>query len=110
MLHRLKWNVVAFELASDQVGDDLGIGLALEDEALVFKLAPQGRMVFDHSVMHDRHGRSPTPAAHMRMGIAIRRRPVRGPSGMADPAVAGKRLLLEHLFQRPDPAGTLANG
>ncbi len=35
----------------------------------------------------------------MWMGIAHRRRAMRGPAGVGDADIAGKRVLVEHLFQ-----------
>ena len=65
--------LLALELEGDQVGDDLGIGLALEDESLALELASQRHMVFDHSVVHDGHG-----------GAALACR--RGEDGRCDPS------------------------
>ncbi len=40
------------------------------------------------------------------MGVAIRRRTVSGPSGVADPALAGHWVLLEEFLQGAYPSGT----
>ena len=106
-LDRLERLVEPFQLAGDQVRDDLRVGLALEDEPLRLQLAPQHRVVLDHAIVHDGHARSRAAAAEVRMGVAVRRRAVGRPSRVADPALAGQGALLELLLQRANPAGTL---
>src|SRR3954449_5364510 len=91
------------------MGDDLGIGLAGEVEPLDFQLAPQGRVILDHAVMHHRDARSPVAAAEVRVGIAVARRSVRRPAGVADPAVAPRWLDIERFFQDSYPPGALTH-
>ncbi len=107
LLHGLERLAGPFQLAGDQVGDDLGIGLALEDETLRLEFPPQHRVVFDHPIVHDRDSVTIATAAQVRMGIAIGGRSVRCPARMADPASTRQGMLLEHLFQDPYPAGAL---
>jgi hypothetical protein len=105
--HGLEWLAGSFQFAADQVRDDLGIGLALEDETLCGEFPPQHRMVFDHPVVHDRDSVTFAAAAQMGVGVAIGGRSVRGPARMADSALTCQGLLLEQLFQHPHPAGAL---
>ena len=77
---------VAFVIQVQQVDDDLGVGLALELEALFLELFPQRGVVLDDAVMYD--GKL-VIVAHMGMGVHIGGFPVGGPSGMADAGRAG---------------------
>ena len=47
--------VAAIEMAGDQLGDDLGVGGALEDDAFGLKLALEGGVVLDDAVVDDGH-------------------------------------------------------
>jgi len=107
LLHGLEWLAGPFQLAGDQVRDDLGIGLAIEDETLRGEFPPQHRMVFDHPIVHDRDSMTIAAAAQVGVGIGISGRSMRGPARMADSALTCQGLLLEHLFQDPHPAGAL---
>ena len=90
------------------MGNNLGIGLALEHKALRLEFSAQPGVVLDHAVVH--HGRRlrTRAAAWVRMGIAIARRAVSGPPRVTDPAGAGPWLAIEQLFERPHPSGALA--
>ena len=63
-------------------------------------------VVFDHPVVHDGHGGLSLPAAQVRVGVAIGRRPVGGPPRVADSTMTAERTQSEHLFQGPDTPGT----
>src|SRR5262249_29248317 len=91
-LDRAEEAVIRLQLARDQVSDDLRIGLAGEYEPLMLQLAPQQGVILDHSVVHHGHAETTRAAAQMRVGVAVVRRPVRRPAGMADAAGAGCRL------------------
>ena len=80
--------------AGDEVGDDLGVGLALKLEALLLELFAQLAEILDDAVVHDGH-----PVAGMRMGIGLVRLAVGCPAGMADAGGAGERVLLEPALQ-----------
>ena len=80
--------------AGDEVGDDLGVGLALELEALLFELFAQLAEVLDDAVVDDRH-----PVAGVRMRVGLVRLAVGCPAGMADAGGAGERVLLEPPLQ-----------
>ena len=62
-LKRIEKVAARFQLASDQVGDDLGIGFALEHEALRLELSAQPGVVLDHAVVHHGHGGGARAAA-----------------------------------------------
>ncbi len=105
-LHGREQIVGRLQLAHDQVGDDLGVGLAGEDESLRFEVAAEGRVVLDHPVVDDRHADRPGTPSQMRVGIPLGGRPVCRPSRVADPASARRRLALEQFLQGAHPAGS----
>jgi hypothetical protein len=72
------------------VGDDLGVGLAGEGEAVALELGAEGGVVLDDAVVDDRDRGA--AAAEVGMGVAVGRRPVGGPPGVADAAGAAGRL------------------
>ena len=85
----------------DQVGDDLGVGLAFEHIALGLQLGAQFVMVLDDAVVHQ----GDTITREMRVGVVDRRYTVGGPTGVGD---AGARLhiVLRDLHpQLGHPAG-----
>ncbi len=96
-----------FQLAGDQVGDDLGVGLAGEGEALGLELAPEYRVVLDDAVVHHGHRGRAASAAEVRVRIAVGGRPVGRPSRVADPATPRRRLGLEQLLERAHPPRAL---
>ena len=80
----------------DQVGDDLGVGLAQEDVALGLQLAAQLFVVLDDAVVH--HGQATGlggggvgtgAVGEVRVGVVHRGRAVRGPAGVGDAQSAG---------------------
>jgi hypothetical protein len=82
---------VAVVEAVDQVGDDLGVGLALEHVALGFERGAQRLVVFDDAVVHQRDAAGARAlrigagaVAEMRVGVVHRRRAVRGPARVGD--------------------------
>ena len=106
-LHGLEQVVGRLQLARDQVGDDLGIGLAGEDEPLRLEFAAQRSMILDHPVMNHGDADRPAATAQMRVGIPLVGRTMRRPSRVADPASARSRLAVEQFLQEPHPAGFL---
>src|SRR5437879_9992606 len=49
------------QMVGDEVGNDLGVGVAVEDYAFILELALEGRIVFDDPVVD--HGDLPIAAA-----------------------------------------------
>ncbi len=97
---------IAVEMAGDQVGDDLGIGVAVEDDALLLQLGLEGGVVLDDAVVDDDDA---AVAADVRMGVAVGRGAVGGPARVADADAAGGRLLRQVVGQVGDAAGLLAD-
>ena len=95
--------VARFQLARDQVSDDFGVGLTVENESQRCQLAAQRGVILDHAVVDDGHGGRIATAADVRMGIAVRRRSMSRPPRMADPAGSRSALALERFLQHPDP-------
>ena len=82
----------AVEAAGDQVGDDLGVGVAVEDDALLLKLPFQSGIVLDDAVVDDGDD---AVAADVRVGVAVVGGAVRGPARVADAGRAGCRVLFQ---------------
>ena len=106
--HRLGRRHAAVEIGGDQVGDDFGVGLGGEPGAGRYQFLAQFAEVLDDAVMDQRH-----PLGGVRVGIALGRRAVGRPAGVADAGVAGERLLGELGFQVAQlalraPAGQVA--
>ncbi len=97
---------VAVQAAGDQVGDDLGVGVAVEDEALVLELPLEGGVVLDDAVVDDGHD---AVAAEVGVGVAVVGGAVRGPARMADAGRAGGRVLFQVGGQAGDAAGPLVD-
>ena len=74
------------ELAGDEVGDDLGIGVAGEGGAFGGQFLLQLAIILDDAVMHDRD-----VVGHVGMGVRLRRLAVGRPSCMADAGLAEQR-------------------
>ena len=70
-----------------QMGDDLGVGLALEPALLGQQFGLQLLVVLDDAVMHHGH-----PVGRVRVGVVLGRAAVGRPAGMADADRAGQRL------------------
>ena len=87
------------------MGHHLRVRIAFKLEALSLKLFPQLGVVFNDTVMDDG---DLLIVAHMGMGIDIRRLPVGGPTGVANPGAAGEGgAVLGFLHQVLDPAAGL---
>ena len=69
----------ALDLARDEMGDDLGVGLALELAALGDQLVAQRLEILDDAVVDQRHRPD-----DVRVGVADGRRAVRRPAGVGD--------------------------
>src|SRR5262249_37963378 len=96
---------VVAEVEGDQVGDDFGVGVALEVEALGFELPAQGGVVLDHAVVDQGQD---AVAADVGVGGAVVGGAVGGPAGVAAAGGAGGRLVAQVADQFLDPAGALA--
>ena len=77
---------VALVVQIQQVDDDLGVGLALEPEALGLQLLPQGGIVLDDAVVDDGEL---VVVAHMGVCVCIGGFPVGGPAGVTDAGCTG---------------------
>ena len=85
-----------FEVLLDQVRDDFGVGLGLEDVAFVLQLLLERQVVFDDAVVHhDDVAR----AIAVRMGVLFGGAAVRGPAGVADAVAAIDRVQADGLFE-----------
>ena len=92
-------------MLGDELGDDFGVGVAVEDDAFGLELALEGGVVLDDAVVDDG---DQAVAAEVRMGVAIGGRAVRGPAGVADAGAAGRGLIAQMAGQVGDAAGPLA--
>ncbi len=87
---------IAFEVLLDQVRDDFGIGLGLEDVAFLLQLLLEREIVFDDAVVHH---------DDIALAIAVRVRilfggtPVGCPARVADAEGAIDRVHADGLFQ-----------
>src|SRR5262249_60001646 len=84
------------EIARQQMGNDLGIGLGFEPMAERAQFAAQLIEVLDDAVMDDGDA-----VGGVRMGVGFARAAVGGPAGVADADRACQRLARP---QRPPPA------
>ena len=78
-----------------ELDDGLGVGVAGEDRAVGLELGAQRAVVLDDAVMH--HG---DPPGLVRVRVALARRAVRRPAGMADAGMAADRILHEQVGER----------
>ena len=92
-------------MVGDQLRDDLGIGVALEFDAVTLELAFERGVVFDDAVVD--HG-DQAIAAKVRMGVAIVGGTMRGPAGMADADTTGGRLVAQQAHQILNAASPFA--
>jgi hypothetical protein len=79
-------------MASDQMRQDFGVGRGTEGVALGQELLLEAVAIFNDAVMYDGDFAG---LIEVRMGILIRRRPMRGPARVADADRAGGRLLAQ---------------
>ena len=89
--HRI---AAALQLAGDEMGDHLGVGVAGEHRALRDQLFLQLAEILDDAVMHDRD-----EVGRMRMRVGFGRLAVGGPAGMADAGRAVERRSLQQLLE-----------
>jgi hypothetical protein len=89
----------AGQFGIEQVGDHLGIGLALEGPAVGAQSLAQLGVVLDDAVVHQ--GDAP---GLVRVSVALRRCAVRRPAGVADADLSVERLGGKHLLERLDLA------
>ncbi len=96
---------VAGQVTADELGDDLGVGVAVEDDAFAFELALEGGVVLDDAVVDDG---DEAVAAEVGVGVAVVGGAVRGPARVADAGAAGGGPIAEVPRQVLDAAGALA--
>src|SRR5262245_61769338 len=92
-------------MMGDQLGDDLGVGLALEGDALRFELPLECGVILDDPIVDDGHL---SLAADVGMGIAVIGGPMRRPASVADPDTPGHGTIAEQTGQVMDAPGRLA--
>jgi hypothetical protein len=86
--------IAGFHLAADEMGDDLGVGVAGEVGAFGAQLLFQLAEILDDAVMDNRD-----ILGHVRVGIGLGGLAVRGPAGMANADLAEQRRRLEPGFE-----------
>ena len=118
--HRFDRIGPGLDLGGDQVGDDFGIGLALEHPACRCQFGTQFLVVLDDAVVDDRD-----LAGGVGVGIGRSRRAVGGPAGVGDADDAGRGIAGQHrseigklalgpathqrtIVQRADPGAVIA--
>ena len=99
---RQRWNAVLFlarlgrldprVILADQMGEDFGVGFRAKLVSRLSKPFLDPVEVFNHTIVN--HG-DPAGPVKVRMGVFVRRRAVRGPAGVADAELTGRRLGLE---------------
>ena len=97
---------IAFEIFFDQMRDDFGIGLGLEDVAFALQLFFQRKEVFDDAVVNDD---DIAGAIAMRVGVLFAGTPMCGPAGMADAIVALYGIEPQDVFEVAKFSGRAAD-
>ena len=95
--------VERLEVAADEEGKHLGVGLGAELASLVLQLLLQQSIILDHAVVD--HGQF-AGGVEVGMGVRLGRLAVGGPAGVADAERAVERMLAQRAFQlldAPDP-------
>src|SRR5262249_40625595 len=105
LLHRL--DQVAVEVVGDELGDDLGVGVGAEGDALGLELALQGGVVLDDAVV-DNGDQAVAFAGGVRVGVGVGGGAVGGPAGVRDADRAGGGRVAQVLGQLGDAAGPFA--
>ena len=82
------------ERAIDEVRDDLGVGVRREVNAVCFESLPQGNVVLDDAVVHDRD-----VTGRVRVSVVLARSAVGRPSRVADAGGARQGSLGERLVE-----------
>ena len=93
-LDRLDRRQPAFDRLADEMGDNFGIGLGRELDAVGFEFAAQLGEVLDDAVVDDRER-----VGGVRVRVVFGRPAVRRPAGVADPDGAFERLAGKLRFQ-----------
>ena len=78
-LHRVRRRLALVDLGGDEMGDDLGVGLARKRHAVLLESLAQLAEILDDAVMHHSDARG-----RMRMGVGLVGTAMRRPAGMAD--------------------------
>ena len=76
------------KIIGDQMGADLAVGFGFEFVALGEQFGAQLAEILDDAVMDDGDA-----LGGVGMGVALRRLAMRGPAGVADAGMAGKRMF-----------------
>ncbi len=87
---------VAVVVLLEQMGHDLGVGLAAEDVALALELAAQGGEVLYYAVVHD--GEAGRVSREVRVRVGVGGRAVRRPAGVRYAAGAAQRRAAVRAF------------
>jgi hypothetical protein len=87
------------QLGVDQLGDDLGVGVALEDASRGGQFGLQLGEVFDDAVVHQGH-----PSGGVGVGVLDIGRAVGGPADVADAVLGDQRLLGQNRLEVLDLA------
>jgi len=103
LAHRLD-QIAAWELLLNEMGENLGVGFRAEDMPAPLQLFPKGMVILDDAVVD--HNQIAAAVA-MRVSIKLGRRPVRGPTGMAQADMA---VAVAHRFQQLFELAQLARG
>ena len=82
------------DLARDEMGDHLAVGIAFQRTTVSHKFRPQLLVVFDNAVVHQRK-----MLGRVRMGVLGCRCAVRRPAGVRDTDIARRRIRAEFLDQ-----------
>ena len=98
---------IALEVLLDQVRDDLGVGLGLENVAFVLQLLLERQIVFDDAVVHHH---DVALAIAVRVRVLFGGTAVRGPARVADAEGAIHRVHPDGFFQIAQLALGAANG
>ena len=92
--HRLDRLDALLQHVVDQMQHDLGVGLRLEDRALLLERFAQLAEILDDAVMD--HGDA---FGRVRMGVVLGRLAVGGPAGVADAGVTVERRIVQPLLE-----------
>ncbi len=87
------------DVVVQELGDDLGVGVALEGAPLGLQLLAQLGIVLNDPVMHQGDSAGP-----LGVGVALGRGAVGGPAGVADADGAEQGVLVQHGLQGADLA------
>ena len=100
----LRFLVTSIEGRADQMGEHLGVRLGVKNMALLFKLRPKRKVVFDDAVM-DQHQ---APAlVKMGVGVLVGHAAMGRPTGMADAQIPVRGTCRNDFRKVGDPSDGL---